>query len=64
MEDPERRTKSDRRDQKRRNRRKMRVTGRSTRLLLHLIRQRAERVPKNKPESLPGENHVSKTRAN
>ncbi|MEE2701328.1 MAG: hypothetical protein VX800_03995 [Chloroflexota bacterium] len=49
METPERQTKSERRDQKRRNRRKMRVTGRSTQLLLNLIRQRAERVPKSQP---------------
>ena len=42
MQEPD--TKGERRERKRRNRRKMRVTGKSVRLLLDIARRRAERV--------------------
>ncbi len=40
-------TKGERRERKRRSRRKMAVTGRSTRLLLEIIRKRAEKAKSN-----------------
>ena len=44
MEAPE--TRGERREQKRRSRRKMRVVGRSVRLLMDIVRRRSERAKK------------------
>ena len=43
-------TKGERREQKRRKRRKMGVTGRSVRLLQDIIRRRAEKLRKKEAE--------------
>lgn len=48
-EEPE--TRSDRREQKRQSKRKMRITGRGVRLLQEITRRRAERLKKEHGET-------------
>ena len=49
MDEPK--TKGERREGKRRNRRKMRIVGRSLMLLQDIIRRRAERLRKGKQDT-------------